>query len=88
VTEVTSCEEDFHSANTREYHRHYGNPQRDVQTVGKPERPLTPEQLRQPPGAGERSFTEAIVHLINGEERTSQSMYMALLAYDTPVKYG
>lgn len=41
---------------------------------------LSAEQLRQPLGEGERTFTETIVHLINGEARTSQSIYMALLA--------
>jgi hypothetical protein len=42
--------------------------------------PLSAEQLRQPLGEGERTFTEAMVHLINGEARTSQSIYMALLS--------
>jgi hypothetical protein len=41
---------------------------------------LSPEQLRQPLGEGERSITEAIAHLINGEARTSYSIYMTLLA--------
>jgi hypothetical protein len=41
--------------------------------------PLSADQLRQPLGEGERSFTDAMVHLINGEARTSQSIYMALL---------
>jgi hypothetical protein len=42
-----------------------------------------PEQWRQPLAEGERSFTEVIAHLLNGEGRTADAMYMALLV-DTP----
>lgn len=42
--------------------------------------PLPPDQLRIPLGDGERSFTEDLAHLINCEARTSEKIYMALLA--------
>lgn len=42
--------------------------------------PLTAEQLRQPLGQGERSFTEGLAHMINGEARSSEMIYQALLA--------
>jgi len=42
-------------------------------------KPFTSEQLHQPLGAGERSFTEAIAHLIHCEARSSEAIYMALL---------
>jgi len=42
------------------------------------------EQLRQPLGAGERSFTEDLAHLINCEARSSEAIYLALLA-DEPL---
>ena len=38
------------------------------------------DKLRQPLGRGERSFTEALAHLINGEARSSEMIYQALLA--------
>ena len=40
---------------------------------------LTSEQLGQPLGAGERSFTENLAHLIHTEARSSDAIYMALL---------
>ena len=40
---------------------------------------LSPDQLRMPLGEGERTFTEALVHIINSDERSSEMMYMALL---------
>ena len=40
---------------------------------------LSEEQLRQPLGEGERSFTEDLAHLINSEARTSEAIYLALL---------
>jgi hypothetical protein len=40
---------------------------------------LTKEQLTQPLGTGERSFTEDLTHLINGEARSSEMIYQALL---------
>ena len=43
-------------------------------------KPLTPDQLRQPLGEGERSFTEDLAHMINGESRSSEMIYQALLA--------
>ena len=43
-------------------------------------KPLTAEQLRQPLGEGERSFTEDLAHMINGEARSSEMIYQALLA--------
>lgn len=42
--------------------------------------PLSPEQLRQPLGIGERSFIENLAHLINCEERSTHAIYLALLA--------
>jgi hypothetical protein len=38
------------------------------------------DNLREPLGRGERSFTEALAHLINGEARSSEMIYQALLA--------
>ena len=40
---------------------------------------FTSEQLGQPLGAGERSFTEDLAHLIHSEARTSEAVYLALL---------
>jgi hypothetical protein len=40
---------------------------------------LSEEQLRQPLGEGERSFTEDLAHLIHSEARTSEAVYLALL---------
>lgn len=37
------------------------------------------EQLRQPLGEGERSYTEDLGHLIHSEARTSEAIYLALL---------
>jgi hypothetical protein len=45
---------------------------------------LSGEQLRRPLGSGERSFTEDLAHLLNGEARSSEAIYLALLA-DEPV---
>ena len=41
--------------------------------------PLSEEQLRQPLGAGERSFTENLAHLIYTEALSSEAIYLALL---------
>lgn len=41
---------------------------------------LTAELLRQPLGEGERSFTQDLAHLLNGEARSSEMIYQALLA--------
>ncbi|HEU0294526.1 MAG TPA: DinB family protein [Anaerolineales bacterium] len=38
------------------------------------------DKFRQPLGSGERSFTEVLAHLINGEARASEMIYQALLA--------
>ena len=43
-------------------------------------RQLDGEKLRQPLGLGERSFTEVLAHLINSEARSSEAIYLALLA--------
>ncbi|MCI0550070.1 MAG: DinB family protein [Anaerolineae bacterium] len=40
---------------------------------------LTAEGSRQPLGEGERSFTQDLAHLINGEARSSEMIYQALL---------
>src|SRR4030067_2553992 len=45
---------------------------------------LTAHQLRQPMGAGERSLIEDIAHLLNSEARSSEAIYLALLA-DEPL---
>ena len=37
------------------------------------------EYLRQPLGAGERSFTEDLAHLLHTEARSSEAIYLALL---------
>jgi hypothetical protein len=41
---------------------------------------LTDEQLRHPIAEGERTATEVLAHLINSEARTSEAIYLALLA--------
>jgi DinB family protein len=41
---------------------------------------LPAEGLRQPLGSGERSFTEDLAHVINCEARSSEAIYLALLA--------
>ena len=43
-------------------------------------KPLTAEQSRQPLGEVERSFTQDLAHLLNGEARSSEMIYQALLA--------
>jgi hypothetical protein len=40
---------------------------------------LSDEQLRQPLGSGERSFTEDLAHLLHCEARSSEAIYLALL---------
>jgi hypothetical protein len=40
---------------------------------------LFEDQFRQPLGAGERSLTEDLAHLIHSEARTSEAIYLALL---------
>lgn len=42
-------------------------------------KPLPQEQLRQPLGEDERSYTEDLAHLIHSEARTSEAIYLALL---------
>lgn len=42
-------------------------------------RQLSEEQLRQPLGKRERSFTEDLAHLIHTEARSSEAIYLALL---------
>ena len=41
---------------------------------------LKAAQLLQPLGEGERSFTQDLAHLLNGEARTSEMIYQALLS--------
>lgn len=45
-------------------------------------RPRPEAQLRQPLGAGQRSFAEDLAHLVNGEARSSEAIYLALLAHE------
>ncbi len=40
---------------------------------------LSKEQLTQPLGKGERSFTEDLTHLINGEARSAEMIYQCLV---------
>ena len=40
---------------------------------------LSKNQLQMPLGMGERSFTETLVHMINTEAITSESIYLALM---------
>lgn len=47
-------------------------------------KPLSAEQLCQPLGDGERSFTEDLAHLIHCEARSSEAIYLAVLM-DEPV---
>lgn len=42
-------------------------------------KPLSEEQLRQPLGAGERSFTENLAHLVYTEALSADAIYLALL---------
>ena len=42
-------------------------------------KPLREEELHWPLGAGERSFTEDLAHLIHTEARSSEAIYLALL---------
>jgi hypothetical protein len=42
-------------------------------------RSVSAEKLRQPLGTGKRSFAEDLAHLINGEARSSEMIYQALL---------
>jgi hypothetical protein len=48
------------------------------------DRSVSREQLRKPMGPGERSMTENLAHLINCEARSSEAIYLALLA-DEPL---
>lgn len=48
---------------------------------------LSHERLSQPLGSGERSFTEGLAHLIHCEARSSEAIYLALLA-DEPIFPG
>ncbi len=43
---------------------------------------LSKEKLREPLGKGERSFTEDLTHLINGEAKSSEMIYQALLSHE------
>lgn len=43
---------------------------------------LSKEKLREPLGKGERSFTEDLTHLINGEARSAEMIYQALLSHE------
>lgn len=42
-------------------------------------RSVSTERLRQPLGKGERTPTEVLAHIINGEARSSEMIYQALL---------
>jgi len=43
---------------------------------------LSKEKLRERLGEGERSFTEELTHLINGEARSAEMIYQALLSHE------
>ncbi|HEY3476789.1 MAG TPA: DinB family protein [Anaerolineales bacterium] len=47
--------------------------------------PLSDVQLQRPLGSDERSFTEVLAHLINSEARSSEAIYLALLAHEPVV---
>jgi hypothetical protein len=49
---------------------------------------LSDKQLHEPLGKGERSFTEALAHILNCEARTTEAIQLALLANEpafTPI---
>lgn len=48
-------------------------------------RGLSEKKLREPLGAGERSFTECLAHLINCEALTSDAIYLALMLNEPTV---
>ena len=50
------------------------------QKLGALSKSLKTEQLFQPLGEGERSFTQDLAHLLNGEARSSEMIYQALLS--------
>ena len=43
---------------------------------------VSPEALRQPLGKGERTPVEVLAHIINGEARSSEMIYQALLVHE------
>lgn len=43
---------------------------------------FTPETMTHPLRAGDRSFMEIVVHILNCEERTTESIYAALLLHE------
>ncbi|MDX2137730.1 MAG: DinB family protein [Chloroflexota bacterium] len=43
---------------------------------------MTPDSQRQPWKAGERSFVEVVAHVLNCEERLTESIYAALLVHE------
>jgi hypothetical protein len=61
------------------------------ETAGKLEslsQSLSDEQLHRPLGPGERSFTEVLAHLLYCEARSTEAIYLALLANEplfTPI---
>jgi hypothetical protein len=54
------------------------------QKLARLHRGLPEAQLHAPLGPGERSFVEVVAHLLNGEARTSEAIYSALLV-DEPL---
>lgn len=40
---------------------------------------LSPKELQEPPGTGERSFSETLAHLLNIEAISSEAIYLALI---------
>ena len=71
-------------SNTKEVLRLLAETPVKLESLGKG---LSAEQLNKPLGKGERSFTEALAHLINCEAITAESIYLALLT-DEPLLAG
>lgn len=67
---------DLTSANIGKVLELLGNTPAQLESLSKP---LSDDQLRKPLGAGERSLTEDLAHLIHTEARSSEAIYLALL---------
>lgn len=68
-------------SNIREAVRLLSETPEQLESLGKG---LIDQQLHEPLGPGERSFTETLAHLINTEAVSSEAIYLALLA-DEPL---
>jgi hypothetical protein len=68
-------------ANIKEVLRQLGETPGQLERLSKG---LSEEKLREPLGRGERSFVEALTHILNCEARTSEAIMLALLAKEPP----